>query len=232
MKRQDYYPVRIGDQIVWLRNLKTKLPTHAPTLDLDPAAVAGILLDVDNALYALGSYRGALATSADAGYQRIEDALYDATIAGPIVWLGFAPPAGAPAAVSYGALKRIFAYIADVIKKSPAYDEAIGHDLGTEGRRRAAPEVATTVPEFDLRPTGGGKLEVVWTKGVFDGVKLEFDLGEAGRQSDLDLRPNYTLNWLPATGLAVTVKVRLRYLYKGEEFGSWSAWQSFTLAGV
>ena len=89
----------------------------------------------------------------------------------------------------------------------------------------------TIAPEFTLRIAAEGKLEVVWTKGVFDGVKLEFDLGAAGLKSDVDLRPNYTLNWLPATGATAIIKVRLRYLYKGNDFGNWSVWKSWTLTG-
>jgi hypothetical protein len=58
MRIQLYFPVRIGDQIVWLRNAKTKLPAHATTLGLDPADVTARLLDIDNALYALEAYRG------------------------------------------------------------------------------------------------------------------------------------------------------------------------------
>lgn len=64
------------------------------------------------------------------------------------------------------------------------------------------------------------------------GVKLQFDLGTAGMQNDMDLRPNFTLNWLPPAGTAVTVKVRLRYIYKGEDFGNWSDWKTWTLASV
>ncbi|MCX6981097.1 MAG: hypothetical protein NTV08_10150 [Verrucomicrobia bacterium] len=80
------------------------------------------------------------------------------------------------------------------------------------------------IPPFTLRTTAGGKMEVVWTKGVFDDVKLQFDLGTAGTQNDIDLRPNYTLNWLPAAGNSA--------ILKGEEFGTWSPWQQWTLTGA
>mgnify|MGYP000847686682 CR=1 FL=1 len=89
-----------------------------------------------------------------------------------------------------------------------------------------------TSPDFTLRATGDGKMEVVWTKGTFDGVKLEFDLGSAGTRSDMDLRPNYTLNWLPPAGQSAIVKVRLRYIFKGNDFGNWSDWKNWTLTGA
>ena len=231
MKQQKYYRVRIGDQIVWLRNFQVKLPTYADILHLDPAAVTAILLDVATALYALQTYRGALATANTAIYQRIEDALNNDTVAGNIVWIGFTPPSGAPAPVAYGALKRVFAYINGTIKKAAAYDDAIGRDLGTEGAEKAEPDAATTAPEFDIRGTAGGKAEYVWTKDEFDGVKIETDTGAAGILKDIDLRPNYTLNWLPPAGTSVIIKARLRYIYKGEDFGNWSPWQQWTLTG-
>lgn len=231
VKRQDYFPIRIGDQIVWLRNFKIKLPTHATALGLVAGDVTAILLDVDTAIYGLDTYRGALGPANSSCYQSIEVALYGDTVVGNVVWMGFTPPAGAPAAVANGCLKRVFAYIADVIKKSPGYNLVIGEDLGTEGAE-APPAPPTAAPEFDLRGTTGGKLEVLWTKREFDGVKLEFDLGTAGIKADIDLRPNYTLNWMPAPGQTAIVKVRLRYILKGEDFGNWSDWQQWTLTGV
>jgi len=230
MKHQDYFPMRIGDQIVWLANFRAKLLLHATTLGLDSAAVAAIVLDVDNASYALEKYRGGVETFAKGAYQRVKDALFDDTLEGTITWLTFAAPATPPTAVAYGCLQRVFAFISEVIR--PAADDALAQELGIVGAAQSAPDSATTTPEFDLRLTGGGKLEVVWTKGQFDGVKLEFDRGTAGPFADMDLRPNYTLNWLPAAGTAIIVKVRLKYIYKGEEFGQWSEWQSFTLAAV
>ena len=79
--------------------------------------------------------------------------------------------------------------------------------------------------------TTGGKLEVRWKKGVFDGVKLEFDLGAGGMKSDIDLRPSYTLNWLSAAGQSAVVRVRLLDILRGEDFGQWSDWATFTLTG-
>lgn len=231
MKRPRWFPTIIGSQVIWLRNYKTKLPNHANTpLTLVPADVTATLLDVDNAIYALETYRGAVGTFPDAAYQRIEDALNNDQIPGDIMWLGFAPPNPAPAAVAYGCLQRVFTYFDDVISKSAGYDLAIGADLGTVAA--AAPALDPTAsPEFDIRETTGGKGEIVWPKGPYDGVRIEINRGAAGLLTDIDLRPNYTINWLPATGQAVVIQVRLRYLYKGEDFGNWSPWQQWTLTG-
>jgi len=175
---------------------------------------------------------GQLTYSLDAGGQvrRIQEALHGGP-AGNITWLTFAVPAGAPAAVAYGCQDRLLTYIADKVLKSASYTKAIGLDLGTETSPTPAPTVST-VPDFSLRTTAGGKLEVVWAKGQFDGVKLQFDLGAAGMQNDTDLRPNYTLNWLPATGQSAIIKVRLMYILKGDDTGNWSDWKQWTLTGV
>jgi hypothetical protein len=68
IKTPRWFPRTIGNQVICLRNLKTKLPTHATTpLELVPAEVTTFLLDVDNAIYALETYRG---SSHNGGRQR------------------------------------------------------------------------------------------------------------------------------------------------------------------
>ena len=231
MRRQIYFPTRIGDQVIWLTNFRITLPLHATALGLSSAQLAAILLDVDNALYALESYRSALGPANTGCHQCVKDALYGDTVPGNIVWMSFSPPPGAPASVPHGCLKRVFAAITDQIKPAPGYTTMIGEALGTEGPAASAPS-PTTAPGLELRTTGGGRLEVVWTKKKFDGIKLQFDLGTDGRHSDIDLRPNYILDWLPPAGHSAIIKLRARFIYKGEEFGNWSEWQTWTLTGV
>ncbi|MEO6787535.1 MAG: hypothetical protein ABI318_15500 [Chthoniobacteraceae bacterium] len=231
MRIQRYYPVPIGNQIVWLRNFSTKLPVHATELELDPADVAARVLDVANALYALLNYRGSVANFPKAAYECIDEVLHATGQAGSVSWFSFTPPPGAPAPVAYGCLDRVFAFISDVIKKAARYSTAIGLDLGIEIHATPAPSHLVS-PDFTLRFTNGKKMEVVWPKLQFDGVKLEFHLGAAGMRTDMDLRPNYTLDWLPPAGQSAIIRVRARYIYKGEDFGQWSAWQDWTLTGV
>ena len=229
MKRPNWFPRVLGDQIVWLQNIH-KLSGHAATLGLDLAVVTARLLDADNAEYALNSYRGGISSFPDAAFARIDEVLHGDN-PDNIVWLTFAAPSGTPAAVPYGCLDRLLSYLTDVVQKSPDYTKSIGLDLRIENAPAPTPSVITS-PDFTLRATGDGKMEVVWTKGTFDGVKLEFDLGSAGTRSDMDLRPNYTLNWLPPAGQSAIVKVRLRYIFKGNDFGNWSDWKNWTLTGA
>ena len=231
MKRPTWFQVPIGEQIVVLQNLKTKLPVHAATLTLVPAELTAELLDIDNSIYALDAYRGGIAAFPKAAYARIDEALQGGP-AGNIVWLAFAAPAGAPAAVPYGCLQRVFTYIANKVELSPGFTDAIALDLGIKPPAAPAPPAANAVPGFTLRLTTGGKLEVVWTKGQSDGVRLQFNLGAAGTREDTDTRPNYTLNWLPAAGQSVVIQVRVAFLLKDGSAGTWSDWRPWTLTGV
>ena len=54
MKRQVYYPSRIGDQVSWPDNYSVKLPIHGPTLGI----TAGVN-DAKYANYALGTWLSA-----------------------------------------------------------------------------------------------------------------------------------------------------------------------------
>ena len=231
MKSPTWFPRTIGAQIVWLQNYKTKLPGYAATLGLVAGEVTATLLDVDNSSYALDAYRAAVTTFSNAAFARIDEALQGGP-AGNIAWLTLPAPAGTPAAVPYGCLNRLLGYAQNKVLLAPAYTKALGMDLGTEPPAAPAPPPAAAVPGFTLRLTTGGKLEVVWTKGQSDGVRLQFNLGAAGTQEDTDTRPNYTLNWLPPAGQSVVIQVRVAFMLKDGSAGTWSDWKPWTLTGV
>ena len=56
MKRQNYYPSRLGDQAAWLSNFAQKFPGHGPTLGVDPADVTARVNDAKWGQYVLGTW--------------------------------------------------------------------------------------------------------------------------------------------------------------------------------
>jgi hypothetical protein len=60
---------------------------------------------------------------------------------------------------------------------------------------------------------------------------VPFDLRAAGRQNGIDLRPDCTLNCLPPDTSAI-IKVRLMFIFKGNDTGNWSDWPQRTLTGA
>jgi hypothetical protein len=230
MKKPAWFPTVIGSQIVCLQNLKTKLPGYVATLPLVAGELTAALLDLDNAIFALDAYRGGIAAFSKAAYARVDEALQGGP-AGNIAWLSFPVPGGTPAAVTYGCLQRTFTYIANKVQTAPGFTDAIALDLGLKTPPTPVTS-AIAVPEFTLRLTTGNKLEVVWIKGQSEGVKLQFKLGATETQEDIDTRPNYTLNWLPAAGTSAIVQVRLAFLLKDGTTGTWSDWKQFTLTGA
>jgi hypothetical protein len=56
MKRQDYYPSRIGDQVNWLDNYAAKLPIHGAVLGVIAADITASVNDAKYANYVLGTW--------------------------------------------------------------------------------------------------------------------------------------------------------------------------------
>jgi hypothetical protein len=143
MKRQDYYPSRIGDQVNWLDNFSVKLPIHGPTLGVEPADVTASVNDAKFGNYVLGTWLSAVRNFSPSTTDAVDDVLTGAG-GGAIVLPTFTAPA-LPAGVTAtlpGLLTRIFALITKM-KLSAGYTEAIGTDLGIvgiEGTEKATPK--------------------------------------------------------------------------------------------
>jgi hypothetical protein len=137
----------------------------------------------------------------------------------------------APAAVAPGVFKRAAA-IANLIKGRTVYTEADGLDLGIEGSEAAKTDLIAAKPAISVRLVQGGKPEIVWSKGDFDGIDIYVDRGSgAWVFLATDNYPNYTDNSpLPATGTAAVWKYRAIYKYDDEVAGDWSDVVSITVA--
>lgn len=129
----------------------------------------------------------------------------------------------APAAVAPGIFKRA-ASIAAVIKSRTAYTEADGLDLGIEGSEVAKANLVNAKPAISVRLVQGGKPEIVWAKGEFDGIDIYVDRGNgAWLFLATDSFPNYVDNTpLPTTGTAAVWKYKVIYKYDDEPTGEWS----------
>jgi hypothetical protein len=172
MKRQVYYPSRIGDQVNWLDNFATKLPIYGATLGVTAGDITASVNDAKYANYVLGSWLSAVRAFSPSTTDAVDDVLTGGGTAPMVLPTFTAPalPAGVTAAVP-GTLNRIFALVAKM-KLSAGYTEAIGTDLGIVGQ--AVTEKA--LPKFSadlLQGTGCQCVKLTFAKYGHMGVYIE-----------------------------------------------------------
>ncbi len=175
----NYYPIRIGDQIIWLRNFSNKLPGYKMVLGYDDAEMAAILADCAAAIYTLETWQPGVQQFAQAATTRAGLILNGPDGGNSVIWPNYAAPSEppAPAPVNGGALKRIFAFIA-AMKKITAFTDAIGEDLGTLGS--VATEDPAAIPPVDAKVIGG-QVIITFKKMGHMGVWVE---GQTGSETD------------------------------------------------
>ena len=223
MKRQDYYPSRIGDQANWLDNYAVKLPTHGPTLGVIAADITASVNDAKWARHVLGTWLSAVRNFSPSTTDAVDDVLTGEGNAA-VVLPTFVPPAlpaGVTAALP-GALTRIFALIAKM-KLSANYTEAIGTDLGIVGSEvteKALPKFSADL----LQGMGCQCVKLTFYKYTHMGVYLEGRraagswelLGIDTESPYLDERP------LLAAGAPEVREYRMRFWDKGTPNGDWT----------
>lgn len=113
--RNSYYPTRIGDQIVWLRNFRNKIGNHQAMLGYTAAEITAIIADADRCIWLLDTVQtGAqsFAQAITAHIDLVQNGTGSSLVDVPAFGLPLTPPP--PANVLPGALKRIFAFIANL----------------------------------------------------------------------------------------------------------------------
>ena len=226
MKRNSYYPTRVGDQIVWLINFANKLPGQAAALGLTPAQVAAIVADCLWLTYVLQSWLPAArawslaATNAATAAQTGDGP----GLSSLPVFAPNAPPATV-VPVNIGALNRIFNFV-QTLKDNVNCTDTIALNLGIVGSTQPGPDLATIQPIIDVILQGNQVL-VKWGWGgnaaYLDMCELQVDRADGKGYVPLafDTTPNYTdTQAFPAT----PVKWTYRAIYRvgDNQVGLWS----------
>ena len=235
MKRQDYYPSRIGDQVNWLANYAAKLPIYGTTLGLTAGEVTASVNDAKWSAYVLGLWLTAVRAFSPSTTDAVDDVLTGQGNAAVVLPTFAAPalPAGVSAALP-GALTRIFTLVAKA-KLSPTFTEAIGTDLGVIGAA-VTPTPGTASPRFLtelLQGTNGTQtVKITFYKHGHMGVYGESRRGTGAfeflaidtESPYLDERP------LLVAGQPEVREYRLRFWDKGTPNGDWSDVASVTVS--
>ncbi len=232
MKRQNYYPGRIGDQVNWLANFAQKIPIHGPTLGVAAGDVTAAVNDAKWCHYVLSEWLSAVRAFAPSTTDAVDDVL---TGAGPddVVLPTFTAPA-LPAGVTApppGALTRIFALIAKM-KLAAAYTAGIGTDLGVEGTAGAEKSVPKFLTEV-LQGEGVQTVKLTFYKYGHMGVHIESRRGANGVWEFLGVdteSPYLDDRALLAAGQPEVREYRMRFWDKGTPNGDWTDVTSVTVS--
>ena len=232
MKRQDYYPSRIGDQVNWLDNYYGKLPLYGTTLSVIAADVTASVNDAKYAKYVLGSWLSAVRSFSPSTTDAVDDVL-TGTGTGVMVLPGFTAPALPTGVVAQlpGTLTRIFALIAKM-KLSAGYTEAIGTDLGVVG---SEDNPAThPFPKVNVEVIQGPSGKIVRSKFVkygHEGVYMEGRRGSGGWEFlAIDtLTPYDDDRPLLVAGTPEVREYRFRFWDKGTPNGEWTPVEAVTV---
>jgi hypothetical protein len=102
MKRQDYYPSRIGDQVNWLDNYAAKLPIHGAVLGVIAADITASVNDAKYANYVLGTWLASVRAFSPSTTDAVDDVLTGGGTAAMVLPTFTAPalPAGVTAATA------------------------------------------------------------------------------------------------------------------------------------
>lgn len=227
-----YYPDRVGDQILWLRNFRNKLPNYQAALGLTAEEAAVIQADCDRIVWLLDTVQQAaqgFAQAVTTHLKLIKDGSGTVVVAPPAFTLPATP--APPANVLPGALRRTFKAIAN-LKTRAGYTDTTGEDLGVIGAEEPAPDPTATKPEIKAVLAVAGKVEIQWKKFGFTGIRIEADRGNGQWVFlDVDTKPHYQDPASPAPGTAVVWKYRAIYLLDGEQFGQWSDTATIAVQG-
>jgi hypothetical protein len=170
MPKHDFIPKSDPGMAVFLRNLANKIGGYAATFNLSPAEVTSVVNDAARFTYILKAQE-AYKTFKQA-ISAYKDILRDGPVDEPMGELVSPALPVAPALVNSGIFPRIRKLVMR-IKGHPAYNEAIGENLGLVADKE-------TIDILNLKPVLKSRLDagrpvIIWTKGAADTIDIYVD---------------------------------------------------------
>jgi hypothetical protein len=226
MAKHDYYlPRQEKERVIWMDNFARKFAVVAASLGFTPAEVTSVNNDLAMLQYLTGMVDmiSTMKQSCVAYKKAIAEGSLG-KVGGAIPTLPTLP--AAPALVPPGIFARTRKLV-QRIKYAPSYTSAIGKDLGIVGALQ-------TKNTDSLKPViklvkHGTFVEVQWTKGAADAIRIEVDRnGEGWKFVAIDAVPHYK-DYTPVAQPAVW-KYRAIYLINDEIVGQWSDESSITVS--
>jgi hypothetical protein len=233
MRRNNYYPLRQADQIVWLTNFSTKLPALTAALGLTAAQVSGAVADCGWLVYVLQTWLPAARTWALACTDAADEAQNGDGSALMVLPVFTAPalPAGV-VPVNTGALTRIFALV-QTIKDGGLCSDTNATNLGIVGSAQTGPDITTVQPVIYVSIMGS-QVNVKWGWGgnsaFLDSCEIQVDRGDGKGYVllTIDTTPGYT-DTQPFPAASVKWTYKAIYRLDDSQVGLWSQPASVTV---
>jgi hypothetical protein len=233
MRRNNYYPLRQNDQIVWLGNFANKLPPLTATLGLTAAQVTAAVADCNWLIYVLSAWLPAGRAWSLATTDAVADAQSGdgtALMALPVFTAPALPTGVAP--TNTGALDRIFALVQS-IKDSGKCSDANATNLGIVGSAQTGPDLTTVQPVISVSIMGS-VVNVKWGWGgnsaFLDSCEIQVDRadGKGFVLLTIDTTPGYT-DTQPFPAASVKWTYKAIYRVDDQQVGLWSQTASVTV---
>ena len=214
-------PVVESEVISWISHLAARIETYATVLAVTSDDVKTLKADAAMVVWVTDALPAIRASAQQ--FTSFKDSLLDQSSGGPLLITPTLTTLDTPpGAVSAGVISRTRSLV-QRIKKSPAYTDAIGKDLGIIGAEVTADVMPKPKFKAIVLPNFGVRLD--WTKAGHSGVAIH-----CKRTGDADWVALGRDNYSPyldertpvAAGVSETRQYRMRYVDKDAEVGEWS----------
>jgi hypothetical protein len=226
-----YLPRQEANKIAWLKNFAAKLPVYAAKYGVSAPEVEAIQNGI--AVYIFWVDAAAQFTEYSKKLNKYKVEVLNGTTG--VLTIPVVPEvlAQAPNSNVSGVLQLV-SNVVGVIKNRASYTKNDGVDMGIEVTATQVVDKATVKPAISLRIINGGYPEVIWTKGVFEGIEIQTDKGNGTWQFlAIDLKPNYVdFSPLPPTGQSEIRRYRAIYIDDDRHTGLWSDTVELAVIGV